>query len=77
MLSSGYSLGDAMTDALAGFTVALCVIPQSIAMAIIAELPPQVSTLLHLTLPRTWQRPMSEPILRAVVVCDLGQGPIL
>ena len=42
MLSNGYSVGDAFTDALAGFTVALCVIPQSIAMAIIAELPPQV-----------------------------------
>ena len=42
MLSAGYSVEDALTDALAGFTVALCVIPQSIAMAIIAELPPQV-----------------------------------
>lgn len=42
MLSKGYSLSDALTDGLAGFTVALCVIPQSIAMAIIAELPPQV-----------------------------------
>ena len=45
MLSRGYSLEDALTDALAGFTVALCVIPQSIAMAIIAELPPQVTQL--------------------------------
>lgn len=43
MLSAGYTLSDALTDALAGFTVALCVIPQSIAMAIIAELPPHVS----------------------------------
>jgi MFS superfamily sulfate permease-like transporter len=44
MLSAGYSVEDALTDALAGFTVALCVIPQSIAMAIIAELPPQVQS---------------------------------
>ncbi len=43
MLSAGYTFSDALTDALAGFTVALCVIPQSIAMAIIAELPPHVS----------------------------------
>ncbi len=37
-----YNLTKAFSDVLAGLTVGLTVIPQSIAFAFIAELPPQV-----------------------------------
>ncbi len=37
-----YSCEDAVADLIAGVTIALTIIPQSIAYAFVAELPPQV-----------------------------------